>query len=239
MDTETYSAAEAARRLDTNIPRVVRHVEKLGFRARTPSGRLRLTPQMLSRLEEEMGHTPKAPGLSMSEVRALAALRKAPFGLASVRAVARRAVLSPTAASRALNTLEEKGLIYREETMIAAGRARPATIHHANPLAEGWSEIEPCLRKTRLKASACRRDETVPYRLRHLFWNAAPEQLILADAGPYIARRILTRFDLDGLSWGARNLKASDWRRAAEARGLDERTRALALNIAEESDGHG
>jgi predicted transcriptional regulator len=239
MDTQTYSAAEAARRLETNIPRVVRHVEKLGFRARTPSGRLCLTPQMLSRLEDEMGYTPKAPGLSMPQVRALTALREAPFGLASARAVARRAGLSPTAASRALKTLEEKGLIYREQTMIAAGRARPATVYHANPLAEGWNEIEPFLRKTRLKESACRPDETVPYRLRHLFWNAAPEQLIVADAGPYIARRILTRFDLDGLSWGARNLKASDWRRAAEARGLDERTRALALNIAEESDGQG
>jgi hypothetical protein len=39
MDTETYSAAEAARRLETNIPRVVRPVEKLGFSARTPSER--------------------------------------------------------------------------------------------------------------------------------------------------------------------------------------------------------
>jgi predicted transcriptional regulator len=239
MDTRTYSAAEAARRLETNIPRVVRHVEKLGFKARTPSGRLCLTPQMLLRLEEEMGHTPRVEGLTSPQVRVLAALRQAPFGLASVRAVARRAGVSPTGASRALKALEEKGLIYREETTIAAGHARPATIYHANPLAPGWSEIEPCLRKTRLKEGAEWRDEVVPYRLRHLFWNAAPEQLVLADAGPYIARRILTRFDLDGLSWGARNLKASDWRRAAEARGLDERTRALALNIAEEGDGQG
>jgi predicted transcriptional regulator len=239
MDTEIYSAAEAARRLGTNIPRVVRHVKKLGFQARTPSGRLRLTPQMLSRLEEEMGHTPQVGGLTSTQVQVLAALRQAPFGLASVRAVARRAGVSPSGASRALEALEEKRLVYREETTIAAGHARRATIYHANPLAPGWNEIEPCLRKTRLKEGHERRDAVVPYRLRHLFWNASPEQLVLADAGPYIARRILTRFDLDGLSWGARNLKPSDWRRASEARGLDERTRALALNIAKERDGQG
>jgi hypothetical protein len=41
--------------------------------------------------------------------------------------------------------------------------------------------------------------------------------------------------DLDGLAWGARNLRASDWLHARQARGLDFKTRALARNLAAQS----
>jgi hypothetical protein len=38
--------------------------------------------------------------------------------------------------------------------------------------------------------------------------------------------------DLDGLAWGAQNLRASDWTQAQRARGLEPETRALARNLA-------
>ena len=73
----------------------------------------------------------------------------------------------------------------------------------------------------------------VPARLRHLFWNTADSQLDVRHAGPYIARRLLREMDLQGLAWGAASLSQQDWRRAAEARGLDPQTRRLALNLAQ------
>ncbi len=233
---DIYSAAEAARRLDTSIPRVVRHAERLGLHARAPSGRFCISPQMLSRLEDELGRVPRVDGLGPPQVQVLAALGRAPLGLASARNVARQARVAPTTASRALKALEGKGLVYHEDTKIAAGRTRRVRIYHANPRAKEWRSIEPCLRRTRPKKRPERRDEVVPPRLRHLFWNTAPSQLVLSHAGPYIAERLLTTFDLDGLSWGSRNLRASDWEGAAGARELDARTRALALNLAEEAD---
>jgi hypothetical protein len=78
--------------------------------------------------------------------------------------------------------------------------------------------------------------QEVPRRLEHLFWNTAPTQLDLGRGGPYIARRLLSTMDLDGLAWGARNLRPADWEHAAQARGLDKPVRALAHNLADHAD---
>jgi hypothetical protein len=72
----------------------------------------------------------------------------------------------------------------------------------------------------------------VPRELRHLFWNTAEEQLDVRYAGGYVARRLLTVGDLDGLAWGAENLTAADWHHAATARGLSPDAKALAENLA-------
>lgn len=76
-------------------------------------------------------------------------------------------------------------------------------------------------------------DRRVPNRLQHLFWNTASEQLDVDAAGPYIARRLISTGDLDGLAWGSRNLTAADWQAASQARGLDPASRAMALNLAQ------
>ena len=72
----------------------------------------------------ELGVVPSVDGLSRVETQVLAALARAPRGLASVRAVARRAVVSPTAAAGALDSLAERGLVRWEREWVAAGRAR-------------------------------------------------------------------------------------------------------------------
>jgi DNA-binding transcriptional regulator YhcF (GntR family) len=59
----------------------------------------------------------------------LAALVHSARGLASVRAVARRAGVSPTAASRALSALEAEGLVRTERTTAAMGRAVETDVH--------------------------------------------------------------------------------------------------------------
>ncbi len=76
------------------------------------------------------------------------------------------------------------------------------------------------------------RAKRVPPHLLHLFWNTAPAQLDVATSAPYIARRLLTTFDPDGLAWGTANLPASAWEHAAATRGLEPAQRALAHNLA-------
>ena len=232
---DTYSAADVARELHTSTPRVVRAAKRLGIDAGA-NGRLALTHGPVERLLAELGRTPSIAGLSAIEVKVLAALSRAPFGLSSARVVAAQASVSPTAASKALKTLEQKDLVRREATVIAAGRARTVELLHANRRAERWLEIAPTLARV-LPAKRDRpTQQTVPRRLEHLFWNTAPTQLDLSHGGPYIARRLLSTMDFDGLAWGARNLCPADWKQAARARGLDKHVHALAHNIADDRE---
>lgn len=226
------SGAELARELETSIPRVTRAAERLGI-AREASGRLALTPDQAGRLRDELGFVPAIDGLSRSEVIVLAALRSAPLGLASKRAVARRSGLSPTAAANVLDTLLEKRLVTRRDEMIAAGRARQMTVWRANLTHPRWRELAPLLGEVRPVGShSPSRDTRVPRRLHHLFWNTAPEQLEVASSGSYVARRLLRSMDLQGLAWGAKNLRPEDWLAGAKARGLEPSVRQLAKNLA-------
>jgi DNA-binding transcriptional ArsR family regulator len=205
---------------------------------RSSPGRLALTDEQYESLRDELGSTPRIEGLSPTEVKVLAALRKAPLGLVSARAAASRARVSPTAASHALRSLEEQDLARRERRMLALGRARAVELWRANVLHPRWSLLAESLRRVQLPAKQSRRtarNARVPGRLRHLFWNAGPSQLDAQRAGPFIARRLLRTQDLDGLAWGAAHLESSDWREGARARGLDPKTRALAANLARHS----
>jgi DNA-binding MarR family transcriptional regulator len=233
---DTYSAAEVARRLGTSTPRVVRAAARLGLDAQAANGRLALTHPMVASLRDELGSTPRVPDFSTTEVQVLAALSRAPLGLASARVVARQAGTSPTAASNALRALERKRLVRREETVIAAGRARPVQLLHADRRSKRWSELAPALGAVRPALRSRARERSVPPRLRHLFWNTAPSQLNVDSSGPYIARRLLSTMDFDGLAWGASNLRPSDWELASRGRGFDASTRALAHNLARGSE---
>jgi len=167
-----------------------------------------------------------------SETIVLAALRNAPFGLVSARAVARRSGLSSTAAGRALGSLLEKDLVTHAGEVIAAGRVRDAEIWRANLLHPCWPQLDPALDSIEPPERPKRASQRVPGHLRHLFWNTAESQLDASRAGPYIARRLLRAMDLQGLAWGASVLGPEDWRRGGEARGLEPEVRQLARNLA-------
>jgi hypothetical protein len=232
---DTTSATDLARQLDTSVPRVTRAARRLGIEARQANGRFAFDPRSAARVREALGFVPRVEGLSRSELAILATLRDAPLGLASARAVARRSGLSPTAAARALECLEHKGLVGRSTEMVATGRAREAVIWRAKVMHPRWPSLDQALARVERPAlpKRARRDhERVPSRLRHLFWNTAESQLDVSHAGPYIARRLLRTMDLQGLAWGARALAPGDWERAAQARGLDPGVRRLALNLA-------
>src|SRR6266536_6305467 len=122
---DTISASDAARRLGTSLPRVQRAIDRLGLAVeRRRGGRVRLSDQELARLRVELGVMPSLEGLGRVETQVLAALARAPRGLAGTRAVARRAGVSPTAAAGALRSLAERRLVRREREWVAAGRAR-------------------------------------------------------------------------------------------------------------------
>lgn len=232
------SAADLARELGTSVPRVTRAAERLGIDARQPNGRFAFGSRAADRIRDALGFMPRVAGLSLSELAVLAALRDAPFGLGSARAVARRADLSPTAAGRALDALARAGLVVRSTEVVAAGRVREAEIWRANVRHPRWPSLDPVLARVKRPASPQRDrrgDARVPARLRHLFWNTAESQLDAKRAGPYIARRLLRSMDLQGLAWGAQALAPGDWARAAEARGLDPAVRRLAHNLAASS----
>lgn len=232
---DTISGAALAREIGTSVPRVTRAVERLGIDARQESGRFAFTPSQAERLRRALGATPRARGLSRSETAVLAALRSAPFGLESARAVARRSGLAPTSAGRALESLASKGLVERKSETIAAGRARETLVWHATVADSRWSDIGPVVARVRTPDRPRRADRRVPRRLRHVFWNTAESQLDVDRAGAYIARRLLLTMDIQGLAWGAQALAADDWNQAAHARGLDPKARQLARNLAQAS----
>jgi hypothetical protein len=231
---DILSGSEAARRLGTSLPRVLRAIDRLGMGVdRRRGGRVRLTVGQLERLRSELGVVPAVDGLSRVETQVLAALARAPRGLASVRAVARRAGVSPTAAAEAVQSLEGGGLVRREREWVAAGRARELELLRANLVSPRWPALAARLAAVRLPAiPEPTRPKRLPARLRHLFWNADPGRLDLSSHGSYIAERLLSTEDLDGLAWGLRALAARDWEQAARNRGLSAEQRALARNLA-------
>jgi DNA-binding MarR family transcriptional regulator len=234
-DMDTLSAADLARELNTSVPRVTRAAARLDLKARQSNGRFAFDRRAAGRIRDALGVTPRAAGLSNSELAVLSALRSAPFGLESARAVARRADLSPTTARRTLEALARSGLVERTAETVAVGRARDANIWRANIRHPRWASLDPILSQVERPAAprdARRGERQVPARLRHLFWNSAESQLDASRAGPYIARRLLRTMDLQGLAWGVDALTPEDWERAAQARGLATDVRRLAHNLA-------
>jgi hypothetical protein len=231
---DTYSLAAAARALRTSAPRVRRAIDRIGMPVeRSDSGVFRLTRGQVDELSSVLGVTPPVPDLSPTQARVLAALSRSPRGVASVREAARRAGTSPTATARALAALENVGLITRTHEMLARGRATEATVYQVPFVSPRWLGLASAIARIRLPGRFDRAHATrVPPHLLHLFWNVAPAQLDVASSAPFIARRLITSFDPDGLAWGSQNLPASAWEHAAATRGLEPAKRALASNLA-------
>jgi DNA-binding Lrp family transcriptional regulator len=230
---DTCSASAVARILGTSTPRVLRAIRRLGMAVgKSRSGAYIVTAEQLDTLRTELGD-PIPVGLTRVQARVLAALARSPRGLASIRSVARRADVSPTAAGRALDTLTQPGLVRAEKQTLALGRATPVVVYSAVVDHPRWHELAPALAKVSLPPVDDQVPaQTVPYYLRHLFWNTAESQLNVTTSAPFIATRLLTTGDLDGLAWGATHLPPAAWEHAARSRGISPRDRALARNLA-------
>jgi DNA-binding MarR family transcriptional regulator len=223
MDTARrgISARAAARDLGTSAPRVLRAIERLKFRVeRTGAGHVRLTAAQLDAIRAELGSVPGGAPLPLVQLRLLAALDRAPRGVSSVRALASRAGISPTAAAAHLDHLKRRGLVREETRWVAEGRARERTVLSLDDGAPTWRALAPIVRQVALPARRVRArpPRRVPHRLDHLFWNVASSQKDVATAGPVIARRLIESSDLDGLAWGLDALSPADWEHAARTR---------------------
>jgi DNA-binding transcriptional ArsR family regulator len=232
-DMDTYSASAVARMLGTSTPRVLRAIRGVSMSiSKSRSGAYAITASQLDALRAELGG-PIPVGLNRVLARVLAALARSPRGLASVRSVARRAGVSPTAAGGALDSLTQAGLVRADKQTLALGRATPVLVYSAVVDHPRWHELAPSLAKVSLPPLPEQVPaQTVPYYLRHLFWNTAKSQLDVTTSAPFIAKRLLSTGDLDGLAWGATRLPPEAWERAARSRGISPRDRALARNLA-------
>jgi len=233
---DTWSIRGLARELGTSAPRVSRALKKLGIEPKTVGARAALTPEQASEVRGRLGVVPPAPGLSRLQTQVLAALSRAPLGVRSARALAARAGISPTVASRTISELCEQNLVTVSCERVVEGSVRDAQVIRANYAGERYARLAGQLARVALPSARPprppRAPTRVPSRLAHLFWNTAPSQLDARRAGGYIARRLLTTGDLEGLAWAAGALSPAHWRHGAQARGLSARMRALALNLA-------
>lgn len=230
------STGEVAAALGTTRSRVHRAVAAgLVSPARTSGGHLRFTADDLGVLEHRLGLVPRLGGLSREEVLVLAALVYRPFGLRSARAVARSARISPTTASRALGRLKGMGLVGRRLRRVVLGEVIDVEVWEVNLRHRRWRELRSALAGVVFPEPPVGGDGescSPPVWLRHLFWNADVGKLDLKRDGAYIAGRVLASEDAQAHAWGAANLSAAAFRRAASIRGLEPRRVALARNLA-------
>lgn len=233
---DSLSGAAVAELLGTSVPRVMRAAVRLRLRPRrSGSGRgsrVRFSTSQVDELREELGVQSPGGELSRVQLQVLAALARSGRGVLSARSVSRRAGVAPTTASRSLAELERRGLVIRESRRAALGKVREVDVLRANPLAPEWPLLTERLARVRPPAHRAVCSRRVPPELQHLFWNTAESQLDIDHAGGFIARRLIQEGNLDGLAWGAENLRAEHWRHAAQTRGLAEPARALARNLA-------
>lgn len=231
---DTYSSGEVAAILGVSVPTVHRAVARLDLTpAKTGGGHLRFTAAEVRPLIGALGAIPVVAGLSREAVQALAALARSPLGLRSARAVARRAVLSPTTAERLLGRLLSAGLVVKERRRFVEGRVTEGDLWQVNWSSRRWSAIAATVGRAVLpRQRAPRGTDRFPRRLAHLVWNAEVATLDRHRHARYLAERMIASADAQGLAWAASALPADALAAAGRLRGLGDADRALALNLA-------
>ncbi len=234
-----YPVADVARDAGVSVDRVRRTLRRLDISPTRAGSSTRaaqlLTTEQLARVVAALGVARSAgTGLSRTELQVLAALARAPRGVVSRRALARRAGVSPTTASSAVDALLERGLVTTSIERVALGRAQDVEMLRAAPTALNASRLRRSVTEARTATSAhaAPTPGRVPNELMHVFWNTAWNQLQLPDSAPYVARRLASSDDLDALAWGAALLDADSWSHASRTRGLSPQRRRLIDNLA-------
>ena len=177
------TSGQVARELSTTVPRVLRAVRGGGIPTVRRGNRFLFDAAGVKALRQRLGATPRIPGLTREDVLVLAALGRRPFGLGSVRAVARASGVSPTTAGRSLRRLVDQGYVARETVRVAEGKARDVTVWTERWAAPSWLRVAAKAGQVLLPAEspapARASGRGLPARLGHLFWNETPQSLDL------------------------------------------------------------
>jgi excisionase family DNA binding protein len=230
MDS-SLTIGEVAARLGVSTPTVRRAARAAGIQPlRTEGGHRRFSDDDVDMLVAQLGVTPVIDDLSRTAVRVLAALARHPVGLRSVRAVARAAGVSPTAAGRALDRLIARRLAVAERGTVAEGAARVVTVYRLRIGPEWFTIADRVATAVLQHRTRDERPQRVPRRFWHLFWNADPAALTIAGDADYIAARMIRSPDLAARSWAFVHLPRASIVRLLDARGVDERDRAMIAN---------
>lgn len=232
-DMDSWSTREVAGWLGVSVPAVHRAVKRMGLEPDQTAKGLRFDTAQVAELTRDVGSVPKIRGWHRNEIQVLAALSRAPLGLRSVRAVARRAGVSPTTATKGLEALRSGGLVKHTRRMFAEGRAVEGDLWQLDFASRQWSELAPVVSATVLPAQRGERDHTqIPRRLRHHFWNSDVSKLEPADSSGYVVTRLLLSRDPQAAAWVAANATPEALAEAARNRGATPEDRQMAANIA-------
>lgn len=231
--------ASVAKELGTTPHRVTRAIDRLGIRLVGPAEQRRGRPAKVlrerdvERLRDELGVAPPSKELTREDLFVLASLDRVARGFTSIRALAHSAGISPTGAAAAVRRLEAKGLISRQPGLTRmSGRVVDATLITIDREGVAWQRTKPLVSDTRPPVPApTPAPKVVPRRFWHLFWNANPATLRVADHPDYIAARLLLSGDPQAEEWATSHLPASAIARTSTLRGLGdvERTRLQTL----------
>lgn len=188
---DTQSAPAVAARLGVSLPRLHRFVEGRPGVARKGK-RILVSEELAGAAEERFGRIPRVAGLSRVAVHVLVALSRRPRGLVSVRQVAAAARVSPTAASRALATLERAGYVSRVVATLFDGEVVERPVYQVRWDTPEWRTVAPLLADAVLPAPPDRAvPSRVPPRLANVFWTGDAAALDVNLHPTYTARRIL------------------------------------------------
>lgn len=229
MDTtpSRVTAPELAKTLGVSLPAAHHALDKVGV-PRTGRGRVRtVDARTASTILASRGATPRSARTG-AELRVLAALSFSPLGLRSFRAVAEKAGVSPTTASRLVTRLADEGYAVQREVKVASARARREKRWFAD--STRWSpDVRAAVRATRLRHRSPRQSN-LPPDLQYLFWNAEPSALDARKNGSYMAARLLTAPDIRAWQWALTNIPRDAVETAVSRRGVKDGTRALVQN---------
>lgn len=230
MDT-TIGVGEVADLLGVSAPAVHRIAARLGLRpAETEGGHRRFSLDQARAMVADKGSVPSVDGLTRVETQALAALSRHPLGFTSVRALSRVAGIAPTAASRALGSLESAQLVTRtDEDVVDAGVAKRGARWRLKT-GPRWGLIASAVAAVVLPVSQPQTVSRVPRRFWHLFWNADPAKLRTDRDANYIATRMLLSTQLDAKGWALANLPPTALTAAAQNRAADTHLKAMVAN---------
>ncbi len=222
-------APAIAAALGVSLPTVHRLLDREGV-PRPGRGRSRIVPiEVFERIKRSRGATPFL-SIPAVEGRILAALLRAPLGLASARRVAEVASVSPTSASVHLRALRDAGLVTRHRRRVAEGKAVDKDEWRLDTTSTRWHELAPAVRRIQLPERPDAAVDALPDWLAHHFWNSDPKKLTMHDNGSYIARRLLSSGDAAATQWALKNANQSQLLDAIAGRGADSRTKTLVRN---------